>query len=250
MKKIITISNFLIIAILVMVISLNSDTTAVANGKGDGNREFACGSICHSAESPKTVINMDSSESSVIAGTEITVTVTIPSSEQSEGALLGILLASARASSGSIPTEAGWTIIQDPNGGTNNYVEVPADASGGATVEWTMKTPSAPGDYTLYVRDYHGNGGKYFKDYSEALVIEVTENPDLPGDGDNGGQNGDGSGGDGTTDGKTGNTTENGDSKTSGGNTLGLSDEPDVVPLLLGLIFAALIVFITYLLRH
>ena len=51
-----------------------------------------------------------------------------------------------------LPANDGWEIITDPNGGTNNYVEIVDSFSieSMVTQKWTLRAPSNPGSYNLY----------------------------------------------------------------------------------------------------
>jgi hypothetical protein len=245
-KAFFTLAIFLII--IALLLGLSVDTLGHKGGKGDGVKEYNCINSCHKAQSSGTM-EMMTDKPSVIAGEEIKVTVVLKNTETPEGRKIGVFLVTVLEGKNSIPSATGWSIIQDPNGGTNNYVEKNADAERGNTFEWIIKTPETPGTYVLYSREDHGNGDKYFNDYTEGLEIEVKPDPskEVPDDGGDENGGGDGSdGGDGDGSSKSdikGNTT---DSQILDPIT---NREPDFRALLLALTIAGIIVIITYLMR-
>ena len=89
--------------------------------------------------------------------------------------VMGAMIVSALSPvASSIPTNAGWTIVQDPSAtqSTDNYYEDHTYA-GSISMEWKLKAPSTEGIYTLYARAMHGGGAEYYEDYVQGLVFTV-----------------------------------------------------------------------------
>jgi hypothetical protein len=210
-KKIITLGLMFVVTLLI-IITINIGSTANANGKGDDNREFNCGGSCHMTKSKTAEITMESSSLTANAGDEIVVYVNITNTEAKPGKPIGVFLVTSYDTTGSQPSASGWTIIEDPNGGKVNYVEMPADDSRGGVFEWKLQTPS-------------GNGNPYYQNFP-GVTIEVIAAP-----GEEPGGDGDGAPADGDEE------TELDEVKESK-----LFFEPDTTPLYLGLIIAGIVV--------
>jgi hypothetical protein len=247
MKKYILALTLILTSVLFLSTCISIDTSASAGGRGDDNRENNCGNSCHKILSANAQTVIESSSTSVMAGTEISITISVSNSEQIEGDLIGAFLVSSTTPPGSMPKDFGWTVLEDPNGGTNNYVEKPADGSGSATFTWKLQAPDEPGEYTLFAREAHGNGDKYFSSSKEDYKIQVTPDPSKtpvdPGDGSEG------------DDGTTTGTDEGTDGNASIENNefvvdkLVISSDPELMPLMIGIIIAGIVVVITYSMR-
>ncbi len=160
-----------LIAVLIAVAVLSPTMTAFNNGIGDSNEQYGCSTDCHTVQS-NSVITMSSSTTTPTPGGTVTVTVNVTGGEAS-GAPLGVMIISALGTSGSLPSEAGWTIVSDPTGSTNyNYHEINAYA-GSLSWVWTLTAPTSEGLYTLYAREIHGNGETYSHDYSTGVAFVV-----------------------------------------------------------------------------
>jgi hypothetical protein len=81
-----------------------------------------------------------------------------------------------------LPANAGWEIVTDPNGGMNNYVEISDSFSSQSPVNrsWTLRAPSEPGNYGLYLAVQHGTpeGGVAMSGISEIKSVQVEEVPE------------------------------------------------------------------------
>ncbi|UCH88605.1 MAG: hypothetical protein JSV49_10175 [Thermoplasmata archaeon] len=248
MKRTIITIIIALITIFILTLSINMASNASPGGKGDDSREYNCVNSCHKKESEKTTMRMESGTNSLRSGEDVSVTVTVQNSEQAEGELIGVFLVSELEATRSKPSDDGWTIVEDPNGGTNNYVEKPADSTGSATFTWKLKSPEKPGEYTLYSREDHGNGEKYFKDYTDGVVINVIQNPEIPDDKDDKEVNDDIDNTENIIIDNIGNSSTN--NTNDNGNGFLVYSGLDFLPLLLGLIIAAVIVIITQVLKH
>jgi len=115
---------------------------------------------------------MWSSTTTPAPGETVTVIVNVTGGEAS-GTPLGVMLLSALTSSGSLPSDAGWTIVSDPTGVTAyNYHEIAA-YTGSVSWTWTLTAPNTAGAYALYAREIHGNGETYSHDYVSGLAFVV-----------------------------------------------------------------------------
>ena len=81
-----------------------------------------------------------------------------------------------------LPAIDGWEVVTDPNGGTNNYVEVVDSFSLESMVmqSWTLRAPSNPGNYELYLAIQHGTpeGGIAMTGISGPKQVTVSEVPE------------------------------------------------------------------------
>ena len=112
---------------------------------------------------------MTTSNANPTSGAQLTVSVGISGGTSS--GLMGVaLLSKTTGSSGTLPTENGWTIVSDPGGTTYNYDE--QSYTGSKTFTWTLKAPTTAGTYKLYSMIYHGSS-LYVKTYTTGLTITV-----------------------------------------------------------------------------
>ena len=100
--------------------------SAHPGGEGPGIQQYDCGDpggSCHDVQGG-AVLTMWASSTSPTIASEVTVIVNVTGGE-AQGTLGVMLVASKSPSTSSLPSEAGWTIIQDPSGSSaNNYYEV------------------------------------------------------------------------------------------------------------------------------
>lgn len=247
-------TNLIIIATLVLVISINTESEANAGGRGDDNREYSCGKSCHMAQSSRSEITMECSNSEPLATEEIGITVIVTGTEQAEGKLIGAYLLVALEGADSQPSVNGWVIVEDPNGGTCNYVEKAADGDGGVTFIWKLAAPETPAEYTFYAREDHGGGDKYYKNFEAGLKINVLPNPDLPADDEDKDETGDGNEGNGSQNGSEIPGDSEADVDTNDDKykleDVILSTDADFLPIVLGIVIAGIIVLIIFNSRH
>ena len=101
--------------------------------------------------------------------------------EPSSKRLVGVFLLTNENGAKDTPAHEGWTIVSDPNGGTNNYVELeyPREAES-LTFTWTLRAPSAPVSHNLLATVHHGSegGGTAFQGQSETIAIDVSTPPE------------------------------------------------------------------------
>lgn len=144
-------------------------------GRGDGTQQYDCGGSCHSTQGTATV-SATASTLTPSTGQTITVTITVTPGELTSVKKVGVFLVRALQTSGSLPSDDGWTIVNDPNGGTDNYVEKVASAVGSPIdFTWNLKAPVDPKTCHLYARTHFGSGssnGLYF-DFAGGLAFTV-----------------------------------------------------------------------------
>jgi hypothetical protein len=167
-----------LVAVLIAVAVLSPTMTAYSNGVGDSNKQYGCSTDCHTVQS-NSVVTMSPSTITPTPGSTVTVTVNVSGGEASNTPL-GVMILSALTTSGSLPSDAGWTIVSDPTGATAyNYHEIQT-YTGSVSWTWTLTAPTSEGIYTLYAREIHGNGETYSRDYSTGVAF-VVGNPETPG---------------------------------------------------------------------
>lgn len=169
MKKISVV--FVLAAMIVTVIIAAPGINGYSGGVSDSNQQYGCSTNCHTVQSSST-IGMSASDTQVDPGATVTVTVTVTGGEAS-GTPLGIMLVSALTASKSLPSDGGWTITSDPSGSTVYNYHEDQSYTGSVTMTWTLTAPNAPGVYTLYAREIHGDGDTYKNDFSTGIAFIV-----------------------------------------------------------------------------
>lgn len=174
--------------VFVLGILLLSTTVSTANpgGKGDDVRSRDCAGSCHASSSSNGVstATLDIKfPNEVYAGLLIEVQTSVESVDVSSNNLVGMTLLINSDGAKDLPANDGWEVITDPNGGINNYVEISDSFSSFNIVNrsWTLRAPSNPGNYELYLAVQHGTpeGGVAMSGISDSksvLVEEVPEN--------------------------------------------------------------------------
>ena len=174
--------------IIMLCVLLLSTTVSTANpgGKGDDVRSRDCAGSCHASSSSNgvsTAILDITFPNEVYAGLLIEIQTSVESVDVSSKNMVGISLLINSDGAKDLPANDGWEVITDPNGGTNNYVEITDSFSSQNTVNrsWTLRAPSEPGNYELYLAVQHGTpeGGvamSGISDIKSVLVVEVPEN--------------------------------------------------------------------------
>jgi hypothetical protein len=160
---------------------LVADSRAYTGGLGDSSQDYNCGGSCHIGPTNHGtgVIEISASKASVITGQGIVITANVTEDQLGGDTLVGAFLLRSTTGTGDDPALDGWEILQDPNGGTKNYVELVSPGAGLVTTfRWTLKAPATPGDYSLVVRVHHGSTARnaLWED-STAFVVAVTPIP-------------------------------------------------------------------------
>jgi len=177
-SRIITLS-----AILVLLLATSS---GVANpgGKGDSDRDYTCGGSCHgdpSLSSPSSAIIDVEMASTAYSSTTTEISVSISNLDTSDNGLVGIFLLGSKNGNNDHPEDYGWTIIQDPNGGLSNYVEV-VSSDNQVSVSWVLLAPDDLGPKEIYVSIHHGSyynhNNKAFIGETEGITVNIEPIPE------------------------------------------------------------------------
>ena len=180
--------RLLVLTTVVAMLLATQGSVANPGGEGNDDRDFTCGGSCHGDPAlsgvSSAVISIDSS-ATAFAGTAYQFETSIEIHEISHSRLLGVFLLGSTDGNGDQPSDHGWTIIQDPAGGTDNYVEVTVPNSGIVGLSWVLNAPSATGGSQLIVAVQHGAGypgDVAYLGVSDTHSIEVDPVPaNLPG---------------------------------------------------------------------
>ena len=176
---------FIVVGMLLVMPSLGS---ANPNGVGSGTFDAQCGGACHgdadmNRSSPATV--EVSAPDVAYEGLLTSASITVTDIQTTTSGLLGFFLLSDLSGADDTPDDAGWTVISNSEGGTENYVEAHIEAGQTEhTVEWTLRAPST-GQYLLYGAIHHGtedgSEAPFFGASAAAAVVDVRQVPeDLP----------------------------------------------------------------------
>jgi len=179
------ISLMLVVLTLLLAPSIGS---ANPNGVGSGTFDAQCGGACHGdadmnrSSTASIVVN---APSVAYEGLLTSVSVTVSDIETTSTGLLGFFLLSDLSGAGDTPADAGWTILSNSEGGSENYVEaVIAPGQSEHTVHWTLRAPPV-GTATLHASIHHGSEdgseAPFFGASASPATIDVREVPeDLP----------------------------------------------------------------------
>ena len=177
-SRIITLS-----AILVLLLATSS---GVANpgGKGDSDRDYTCGGSCHGdpslSSTSSAIIDVEMS-STAYSSTTTEISVSISNLDTSDNGLVGIFLLGSKNGNNDHPEDYGWTIIQDPNGGLSNYVEV-ISSDNQVSVSWVLLAPDDLGPKEIYVSIHHGSyynhNNKAFIGETEGITVNIEPIPE------------------------------------------------------------------------
>ncbi|MBL6806563.1 MAG: hypothetical protein ISQ54_03760 [Candidatus Poseidonia sp.] len=162
--------------------------SANPSGVGEGAFDAQCGGACHGdADMNRSSTSIVSLHSEAVAyeGLLTSVTVSIENIETTQQGLLGVFLLSSLSGAGDLPSDDGWTIISNSEGGTENYVEITVlPSQDQRNVTWTLRAPSI-GQYELHGAIHHGtedgSEAPFFGQSNTPAVVEVVLVPeDLP----------------------------------------------------------------------
>ena len=150
-----------VVIVLILLILSTTISTANPGGKGDDVRSRDCAGSCHASSSSNGVSTANLSiefPEEVYAGLLIEIQTSVGEVDVSSINMVGFALLINSDGAKDLPANDGWEIVTDPNGGTNNYVEIYDSYSSQSTVSrsWTLRAPSEPGIYGLYLAVQHG----------------------------------------------------------------------------------------------
>ncbi|MDE0954426.1 MAG: hypothetical protein OR994_07095 [Candidatus Poseidoniales archaeon] len=177
-------SRILVLSVILTLLLASSSGVANPGGKGDSNRDFTCGGSCHgdpSLSSPSSADIQIDMKSTAFSGTATAVSISISGMDLSDNRLVGIFLLGSKNGNDDHPEDHGWQIIQDPNGGTSNYVEVvSSDAS--VTANWVLLAPIEEGVKEIFASIHHGSmynpDNKAFSGETEGFIVNIDPIPE------------------------------------------------------------------------
>ena len=177
-----------LVVVVAMLLVLPTMGSANPNGVGSGTFDAQCGGACHGDadmnRSSAATVEVNA-PSVAYEGLLTSVSITVSNIETTTSGLLGFFLLSDLSGAGDTPDDAGWTIISNSEGGTENYVEALIGTGQTThTVEWTVRAPGI-GEYPLYGAIHHGtedgSEAPFFGASDAPVVVEVRPVPeDLP----------------------------------------------------------------------
>ncbi len=169
-------SLFLLVAVslAVIMVALSPTLSARPGGENSGIQEYDCGGSCHEIQGT-AVLTMWASNISPTISSDVTVMVNVTGGE-AQGKFGVMLVASKSPSPSSLPSNAGWTIVEDTSGpSANNYYEISSYA-GSTSMVWKLKAPSTVGIYALFARAMHGDATAttpFFEDITDGIIFLV-----------------------------------------------------------------------------
>ena len=141
------ISLMLVVLTLLLAPSLGS---ANPNGVGSGTFDAQCGGACHGDADMNRYLNRQrrgQRPKCGLRGLAHQRIVTVSDIETTSTGLLGFFLLSDLSGAGDTPADAGWTILSNSEGGSENYVEaVIASGQSEHTVHWTLRSACGHGN--------------------------------------------------------------------------------------------------------
>ena len=177
--------KFKITVVLLLMLLSTTISTANPGGKGDAVRSRDCAGSCHGSSSTNGSSGAELAiqfQNEVYAGLLTEIESSVSFAEVSSNNMVGLTLLINSDGAKDLPANDGWEIITDPNGGTNNYVEIVDSFSIESMVsqKWTLRAPSNPGSYNLYLGIQHGSpdGGIAMTGISPVQSVTVTEVPE------------------------------------------------------------------------
>jgi len=173
--------RFRVLLIFFILMSVSTFSQANPGGVGDGIFDMQCGGACHGDSS----LNQTSSANLEfeIEGTPyleqpISINAFASGSQLSIYDNIGLFLLTDTTGHSDTPRDAGWEILSDSNGGTNNYLEGSIDPeTNNISVSWTVK-PIELTTTTFYVSIHHGGDDIPYFGISQGVELEVLPIPD------------------------------------------------------------------------
>tara|TARA_B100000945_G_scaffold37093_1_gene25058 strand:+ start:2179 stop:3279 length:1101 start_codon:yes stop_codon:yes gene_type:complete len=177
--------RFKVALVLLLMILSTTISTANPGGKGDDIRSRDCAGSCHASSSSNGISDAELDiqyPEQVYAGLLMEIETWVSFVEVSSNNMVGLALLVNEEGAKDLPGNDGWEVVTDPNGGTNNYVEIVDSFSLQNEVRktWTLRAPASPGTYELYLAVQHGtpNGGVAMTGISDAKQVVVSEVPE------------------------------------------------------------------------
>jgi hypothetical protein len=171
--------------ILLLMILSSTISTANPGGEGDAVQSRDCAGSCHASSSTNGVSSATLSiefPDEIYAGLLMEIQTSIEGVDVSSNSMSGMAILINSDGAKDLPANDGWEVITDPNGGTNNYVEITDSFSSQniVTRSWTLRAPSNPGMYDLFLAVQHGSpsGGVAMSGISSLTQVEVSAVPE------------------------------------------------------------------------
>ncbi len=167
-------ASFTIFALLIVMTLLMPGMWGNPGGVDDDDPQDYGGCGCHSTTGSGT-ITMWAESLELAPGQEVRVSINVTGAELSDAKIVGVFLLRDLTGSDDDPTLDGWTIMADPNGGQEHYVEqVAQDVATELPFPWTLKAPTQVGEYRLVTMIDHGGGKGYKGTDPTGLRFNVT----------------------------------------------------------------------------
>jgi hypothetical protein len=178
-------NRFTALSVVFLLLFAPTLGSANPNGVGEGTFDAQCGGACHGdADMNKSSTSVVSVEapSTAYEGLLTSVSITVEQIETTQTGLLGIFLLSSMNGAGDTPSDQGWDIVSNSEGGSENYVEVTVNpGQTKRTVTWTLRAPSM-GTYALHGAIHHGgqdgSDAPFFGASNTPASVEVQEVPE------------------------------------------------------------------------
>jgi len=173
--------RFRVLLVFCILLSVSTFSQANPGGVGDGIFDMQCGGACHGDSS----LNQTSSaliefeiEGTPYLEQPISINAVASGSQLSIYDKIGLFLLTDTTGHSDTPRDAGWEVLSDSNGGTNNYLEGNIDVeTNNISVSWTIK-PTELTTTMFYVSIHHGGDDVPYFGISQGLELEVLPIPE------------------------------------------------------------------------
>ena len=173
--------RFRVLLVFCILLSVSTFSQANPGGVGDGIFDMQCGGACHGDSS----LNQTSSaliefeiEGTPYLEQPISINAVASGSQLSIYDKIGLFLLTDTTGHSDTPRDAGWEVLSDSNGGTNNYLEGNIDVeTNNFSVSWTIK-PTELTTTMFYVSIHHGGDDVPYFGISQGFELEVLPIPE------------------------------------------------------------------------
>ena len=173
--------RFRVLLVFCILLSVSTFSQANPGGVGDGIFDMQCGGACHGDSS----LNQTSSaliefeiEGTPYLEQPISINAVASGSQLSIYDKIGLFLLTDTTGHSDTPRDAGWEVLSDSNGGTNNYLEGNIDVeTNNISVSWTIK-PTELTTTMFYVSIHHGGDDVPYFGISQGFELEVLPIPE------------------------------------------------------------------------
>tara|TARA_B100001564_G_scaffold128775_1_gene107594 strand:- start:2562 stop:3641 length:1080 start_codon:yes stop_codon:yes gene_type:complete len=173
--------RFRVLLVFCILLSVSTFSQANPGGVGDGIFDMQCGGACHGDSS----LNQTSSaliefeiEGTPYLEQPISINAVASGSQLSIYDKIGLFLLTDTTGHSDTPRDAGWEVLSDSNGGTNNYLEGNIDVeTNNISASWTIK-PTELATTMFYVSIHHGGDDVPYFGISQGFELEVLPIPE------------------------------------------------------------------------